>query len=93
MRDSIGNKIAVNQFLYWKPAGLIVRVTKVTDGGLSMVGASGHPHGVTPPMLTVEIEFPVEMPQGKERNEPALDTFVRIVDPRAEALMEKVMTQ
>lgn len=93
MRDSIGNKIVAGQFLYWKPAGIIVRVVKVQEGGLSMVGAGGQPRGTTPPVLTVEIDFPIEIPQGKERNEPALDTFLRIVDPRQEALIDKAITQ
>ena len=89
VRDSIGNKIVVGQFLYWKPTGMIVRVTKVSDGGLSM----GVSKQLTPASLTVEIEFPIEMEKGAKSDEPVLGNFIRIVDPRAEELLASAMTQ
>jgi hypothetical protein len=88
MRDAIGNKITDSSILCWHPDaknGIVCQVVHVTDGGLSV----GDSKEITPPMLVIQIMIPVGgVPPGRE---PALAEFIAIVNPNAEAAVERML--
>jgi hypothetical protein len=90
MRDKIGNKITDKSLLCWHPSpdelrtGLMVQAVNVTDGGLSL----GDSRELTPPMLVIQIPIFVNAPEGKEAT---LSEFLCVVNPQAEAAIEKML--
>lgn len=93
MRDAIDNKISKGDLVEWRiPKGTratIVRVLEVRDGGLSVI--SGSERGVSKPMLTIQLQFPVDgVEPGKEAQ---LFEFLRVVDPSSDALVEGMLKQ
>ena len=92
MRDAIGNKITDKSLLCWHPSaefiakGMIVQAVQVSDGGISM-GDSGQ---LTPAMLVIQIPILVEMGK-KAGQEPTLAEVLCVVNPQAEAAIEKML--
>jgi len=86
MKDAIGNKLAQGNMVAWSiPDGLrhlIAVVARVSDGGLSM----GSTDQVSQPSLTIVIDIPVT--GTKPGHEATLSEFMRVVDPRGEAIIE-----
>lgn len=90
MKDAIGNKVNKGDMIAWAiPEGLrqvIAVVGQVSDGGLSM----GSTKEVSQPSVTIVIDIPITgVEPGRE---PQLHEFMRVVDPRQEAII-KGMTQ
>jgi len=91
MRDAIGNSISDKSVLCWHPdpeqvrRGLICQVVHVSDGGISM----GDSNRTTPPMLAVQILIPVGNVRPGE--EPTLGEFLCLVNPNAEAAVERML--
>lgn len=90
MRDAIGNSITEKSLLCWHPdadqlkRGLVVQVVRVSDGGLSL----GDSRETTPPMLAVQVTIFVNAETNKE---PTLQDFLCLVNPQAEAAIEKML--
>jgi hypothetical protein len=87
MRDLIGNIITEGNMLQWMIRSdlraVICKVIAVTDGGLAIPGEG---NAVTPPMLVVALQIPVD---GAQRGrEPQVGDFIRVVDPSSEQLLE-----
>jgi len=89
VKDMIGNKIQEGSLVLWKEKGLIFRVVKASDGGLSVVGASGK--GTTPPIIVLQITLPVSVEN--PRLEPVLTDFLCALDPQQQAAVEIMIKQ
>jgi len=90
MRDLIGNRIEEGNLLWWQKLGTAVKVLRVTDGGLSLVGANGD-RTPTPAMLTVELSFPIDVSKLPPGAEPQLGEFLRVVDPKSADILDRAM--
>ena len=89
MRDMIGNKLEEGVLVFWLSKGVTAVVKRIDPGGLSVVGAGGERQ--TPPTLTLEINIPVSMGDLPRGAEPAISDFLRVVDPRQQAILERAL--
>lgn len=91
MRDSIGNRLEQGNLVWLQSLGMFARVVKAHDGGLSIVDHKRN--AVSQPLLTIEIDLPLntkDLPPGAE---PQAMGVIRIVDPRAESLLDNTLKQ
>lgn len=90
MRDAIGNKLLEDSIVVWHLPKvldkLVLRVTRVHDGGLP-IGTTGE---FTEPTLTLSIDVPIG--NVKPGAEAQLGDFMCLRDPRSEELLAKVTT-
>lgn len=88
MRDILGNRITESSILCWHPDaahGIVCQVAHISEGGLSL----GDSDDLTPPMLVIQVMIPVTgVPRGQE---PTLGQFMCVVNPTAEAAIEKML--
>ena len=88
MKDAIGGTIREGHLLYWLKISAPVKVVGVSEGGLSI----GNSKEVTPPKLMVELEIGINLPPNAPPGfEPMLSEFLHVVDPKQEALLDKIM--
>ena len=90
MRDMLGNTIAEGNLLWWKQLGVVVKVLRVTDGGLSLVDKGDT--RPSPAVLTVELSFPVDVSKLPPGAEAQLGEFIRTVDPKQEAMLDQALS-
>ncbi len=93
MRDAIGNRIHEGSLLWMQHWGVVARVSKLHEGGLSVVGADRNERSVTPPVLTLEIDMPLDARQITPGVEPQLQGILCIIDPRAERVVDGMLRQ
>lgn len=88
MRDKLGSRITEGNLLHWQlprdiiEGGLIFFVVRVSEPKLAVAG--GDPPS---PMLSLQLDIPISVERGKEAT---LAQFMRVVDPRQEAAIEKL---
>jgi hypothetical protein len=91
MRDAIGNKLHEGALLWMQQWGCIAKVTRLHEGGLSVV--SGNSREVSPAVITVEIQIPISIEPGKAGQEPLLNGILCVRDPQSERVLESVVKQ
>jgi hypothetical protein len=91
MRDAIGNQLREGVLVWMQQWSCVARVTRIADGGLSMVTPRGGE--VTPPVLTVSIDIPLDGSKVPHGQELMLQGIICILNPQAEAYVDKLMKQ
>jgi len=91
MRDALGNKIKEGALLWMLSWGVVAKVTRVEDGGLSIVGPKGG--GITPPVLTVSVDLPMDTSKLGRGEEPWSGSIICVIDPRLEGAVEAMLKQ
>lgn len=91
MRDAIGNKLNEGALVWMQEWHCVARISKIHEGGLSVVG--GGRHDVTPPVLTIQVDIPLDSKMIPPGGEAALSGIMCLVDPRHTAAIEKLVTQ
>jgi hypothetical protein len=85
MRDALGNKISEGSLLFLKQWGLVGKVIRVVEGGLS-IGDE-----IMAPGLTIQIDLPLQaegLPSGQE---PQVAGVVCVVNPQSEMVVERLL--
>ena len=91
MRDGIGNKIHEGSVLFMQQWSVVARVTKIHEGGLSLVSADGKDRGVTPPVMTISIDIPLDPSKVPAGEEIQLTGILCVRDPKSDELVESMM--
>jgi hypothetical protein len=91
VRDAIGNRLVEGSVLFMQKWGVVARVTKIHDGGLSIVGARGDSQGVTPPVITITIDIPLDNSKLPLGQEASLDGILCVRDPKSEVIMDSLL--
>jgi hypothetical protein len=91
MRDSIGNQLREGALVWMQEWACVARVAKIHDGGLSVVGHGKH--DVTPPVLTIQVDIPLDPKMIPPGGEISLTGIMCLVDPRHTAAIEGMIKQ
>lgn len=84
MKDAIGNVIERNQTLYWKPKEITAQVIDVVEPVIA--------GNMEPPMLTIAIRIPINVPPEMRNrlSDIGLEDFIVVKDPMEAA--RKIIT-
>ena len=87
MRDLIGNRIEEGHLLWWMKLGIPAKVVRIFESRISPINGKD----VVPPSITIELTFPIDPSKIPSGQEAQLGEFLRIVDPKQEDALNRVL--
>ena len=87
MRDMLGNRLEAGNVVYWKEKDIIVQVLDVIEPKLTVPGQP-------PQQPAILLKFAIGVNPSREAGpveDVMIPTLLRVVDPTAEALLDKAL--